>query len=229
MAAIKSARDNHLGRMDAGISASVLLSCARAVALQERYDHYEPIIVAYNKFRGTAVHGMMEDPDPPDHIIEERRVERVVDVDGFPFRISGKPDRADKPAKLLIDYKSCHTVPTKIKKRHKYQLSIYRYLLADGVFVDTGEVCQVPIERAGIHYITWQTKVEKAWRKVPYELYPLEEIEDFIIERARPIKQWQETKELPACNDLEPSRYWDCDCIKLTKQLKELGTWDEEA
>ena len=222
-ALLKSMRDNHLTRKNAGVSATTILSCAKALALMELYDFYEPVISGYNKFRGTLIHYLLEEDDPPDGVIQERRVERFVNIDGAPFRVSGKMDRVDTRFNFLLDYKSCPNIPTKPKKSHEVQLNIYRWLLANGIFCDTGEQAQIEIEAVGIHYLTFHTKPDKAWKKMGYPTWDLQDTEDFIIERARPIQQWQLNHVMPECNMFEPSPYWLCDCAKHENQLADRG------
>lgn len=224
VATLKNARDNGIHRAGAGVSASTILACARETAIMERYDYYETPVSMWNKHRGTLAHLLMEgDETPPEGVIRERRLERYVVVDGERFRVSGQTDYADPNLKVIIDYKSAYNVPTKLNIRHQHQLSIYRYLLADGVFCDTGEICRVEIESGGIHYLTFNTKPDKAWKKVAYPLIPLDKIEAFIIERALPLLHWQQTQKLPECNCFDPSPYWPCGCSKLEAQLNERG------
>ncbi len=221
---LKAMRDNAKTRLDAGVSASTILACAREHALSETYDYYESAISGYNKYRGTLTHMMMEtDDSPPEGVIRERRIERYIDIKGVPFRISGKMDYVDTQRKALVDFKSKHTLPKKPDERHEAQLAIYAYLLADGRFCDTGETIQLIIEKVGIHYLTFETKEERAWLKMNYPLWPLDKTADMVYNRASVLAEWQQTKILPRCNSYTVNRYWKCGCEKIEDQLKLRG------
>lgn len=223
-ALLKAMRDNSKTRSNAGVSASTLLSCPRAVALQTMFDYYETPISGWNKFRGTLVHHLMEyDESPPDWIIKERRVERFIDVGGEAFRISGQMDYIDTKNKILIDFKTKPNLPRKMDERHEAQLNIYIFLLADGVFCDTGEIVHIPIERAGIHYLTFQTSPDKAWLKMGYPVWDAEAIQAFVLERAEPIAAWQRGGGIPACSPYAHNPRWKCDCTKIEEQLAQQG------
>lgn len=223
-ASIKSQRDNIKYRKDAGISASTILSCARAQAIESTYDIYETVISGYNKFRGTLIHAMIEhDPDPPEWVIQEERIRRFVEVDGELVAITGKPDYVDPKYKVLIDFKSKHNLPLKMDPMHEAQFNIYRWLLKDGVFVRTNLPCHIDIDRIGAHYITMDTKPEKAWRKVLYPVWGYDEVEAMVIDRLRPLTKWKKDGILPECNRYVDSPYWKCDCERHAQQLMERG------
>lgn len=235
-AALIDARDNATKRVLAGVSASTLLSCVRHVALQETYDYYEAPQSMWSKYRGTLTHLMLEEErnDDLDGVIQEERFVRYILIDGEPFRVSGQMDKVYTKQGVLIDVKSKHTIPTKIIDRYVRQLSVYRWILADGEHVTREGVPSMgkvsfDIHTAGVHFVTFNHKPEAAWSKVAYPLLPLEETEAFILERATAIKRWQDTRELPECNDLEPSKFWPCDCQKLEQHLESRGiTLDRE-
>jgi hypothetical protein len=222
--ALKSMRDNHITRSDAGISASTLISCPRAIAMAEVYDLYETVISGYNKgynkARGSWLHAMVEaDIDPPPWIIRERRL--YLDVLGR--RISGKPDEVDPKYKVLVDYKSKDNVPKMRDMGHEFQFNVYVYLLAHGYWADTNEKADIIIETIGAHYLTWKTKAELAWKKVGYPVWNDTKTRTIIEQRLKPLIQWQETGLLPSCNPYVPARYWKCDCVKYAEQLADRG------
>lgn len=228
-ASIKAMRDNHKTRKDAGVSASTILACPREVALQERYDYYESVESGWHKFRGTLIHSLMEsDPDVPEHIIMEERVETFLDIDGEPFRLTGQMDHVDTKHKFLLDYKSKHLTPKKPDSRHEAQLNIYIYLLATGRFLKTKEPCKIKIESAGIHYLTFHTKKGMIWQKMLYPVWELEDTEKFIKERAKVLADWQRHNIFPDCSPFVENRYWMCGCEKILNQLGERGVEVEE-
>lgn len=228
-ASIKAMRDNHKTRKDAGVSASTILSCPREVALQEKYDYYEAVESGWHKFRGTLIHALMEsDTDVPEGVIMEERVETFVDVDGKPFRLTGQMDYVDTKNKFLLDYKSKHLIPKKPDPRHEAQLNIYIYLLATGRFLKDKKPCNIEINKAGIHYLTFNTKKEMIWLKMAYPVWDLEYTREFIEKRAKPLSDWQKHGIFPDCDPFEKNRYWKCGCEKILTQLEERGVVVEE-
>lgn len=224
VASIKSQRDNMKFRKDAGVSASVVLACPRAYAIEQTYDLYESVISGYNKFRGTLIHALFEaDPDPPSWVVQEERIMRWVVVNGKKVRVTGKPDYVDPKYRVLIDFKSKHNLPTKMDPRHEAQFNIYRWLLKNGIFTRTNEPCQIEVDRIGAHYVTFNTTAEKAWKKVLYPVWEYEEVERMVIRRLEPLTKWQEDGILPECSPFIENRYWKCDCEKHETQLAERG------
>ena len=230
-------RDNHLDRKKAGWSISTVLSCPRAAALQETYDYYEAVETGWNKSRGAWIHAMMEADDDPT-LIKERRIERILKVyyynpetdkeEEYDQRLTGKPDEVDPVARALIDYKSKHLLPRKPDYRHECQFNGYVWLLADGTFVDNGEPVQIEIVRGGMHYVTWDIRKRSQWLKMGYPVWPLDETEEFLRERLRPLVLWKQTSILPRCNPLiRYGKNWQCDCEKLEEQLREQGVYEE--
>lgn len=225
VAVLKSMRDNHIHRKGAGISASTLISCPRAKAIEETYDLYEPVISGWNKGRGTFVHAMMEaDPDPPEWMVRERRLYR--EIDGT--RVTGKPDEVDTKYRMLIDYKSKDNLPKKRDDAHELQFNIYAWLLRGGYFADTDEKADIDVEVIAAHYVTWKTKTELAWKKMPYPVWPDEKTTKIISDRLQPLTDWRTYGILPLCSPYIPARYWKCDCEKYENQLIERGIFINE-
>jgi hypothetical protein len=217
---LKAARDNHIHRRDAGISISMLTGCARAIALEDVFDVYEPVISSYNKNRGTWLHAMVEaDPDPPSWIIRERRL--YYDVEGI--MTTGQPDEVDTKYKVLVDYKSKDNLPKKRDPAHEFQFNGYAFLLARGNWFDTKERANIHVETIAAHYLTWKTKVDKAFMKMTYPLWPIEETEALIKQRIEPIQNWNQYAILPSCDAYVSSPYWKCSCEKWSDQLLERG------
>jgi hypothetical protein len=214
-------RDNHINRKDAGISVSTLVSCPREVAITTNYDVYEAVISGYNKARGSWTHAMIEaDPDPPDWVIRERRL--CVDI--LNTTITGKPDEVDTKFGVLVDYKSKDNLPRALDPSHEFQFNAYAYMLHEGYWQDTGEKASITINAIGAHYLTFKTKTELAWKKTRYPVWELEYTHTALVDRLRPLLEWQETGVLPTCNPYQsfPGK-WKCHCVKLTEQLEERG------
>lgn len=217
---LKSMRDNHIHRKGAGISASTLISCPRAIAIHEIYDVYEPVITGWNKGRGTFVHAMMEyDPDPPEWIIRERRAYRSIGD----TKVTGKPDEVDSKYKMLIDYKSKDNLPKRRDDAHEFQFNVYAWLLRGGKWSDTHEDIGIDIETIAAHYVTWKTKTDLAWKKMKYPVWSDSDATELISTRIRPLTDWKTCGIIPECDPFIPARYWKCDCEKYEDQLAERG------
>lgn len=220
VAVLKSMRDNHIDRKGAGISASTLISCPRAVAMEQRYDLYMPVISGWNMGRGTFVHAMMEvDRDPPPWIIRERRLRRLIAGE----IVTGKPDEIDAKYKVLVDYKSKDNLPKHRDERHEFQFNVYAWLLRHGYWQDTGELADIHIDVIAAHYLTWKTKADLAWKKMAYPVWEDEDTSALVIERLKPLTKWKKDGILPSCSPYIQNRYWTCDCEKHEEQLAERG------
>lgn len=227
---IKSMRDNHIDRKGAGISASTLISCPRAVAIESKYDLYVPVISGWNMGRGSFVHAMMEvDRDPPPWMVREQRIERVIDG----VVVTGKPDEVDTRFKILVDYKSKDNLPKKPDPRHEFQFNVYAWLLRYGTWqrsdpkseypIVKGEVANIHVDIIAAHYLTWKTKKDLAWLKMAYPVWDDEETSEIISSRLQPLTNWREHGIMPKCSPYIMNKYWTCDCVKYEAQLAERG------
>jgi hypothetical protein len=219
---LKAMRDNHITRKHAHYSATMLLGCPRAIALLENYDYYEPLETAWNKHRGTLTHMMMEmDTTPKAGLMREQRLFKIVTINGIEFIVTGKPDEVDTERRILIDYKTAHTLPSP-KVSHEAQFNIYAWLLDGGRIINEdgtpGAEVHVNIVAGGMHYLTFKTK--EAWKKVAYPVWDDGEAEALVIARLAPLAAWKETGNLPSCWPYEtfPGK-WRCDCEKIQSQL----------
>lgn len=191
---------NNEERKDAGLSATMLLDpCPRRVILQQEEEFYESPSSYWARFRGTMAHLMMEQyDDGGEGIIQEIRFRKSVVVDGEEIEITGKMDHVDTNTRTIIDYKSIKSINAKPvnkgkpKREHEQQVSIYRWLLDGGVNMETGEIVHHEIDRAGIIYFDMTGTL-----KIGATMMSLEDTEDFIIERVRPLIHYRKTGELP--------------------------------
>jgi hypothetical protein len=221
---LKSMRDNHIDRRGAGISASTLISCPRAVAIEATYDLYMPVISGWNMGRGTFIHAMFEaDRDPPPWIIRERRLRRKVRG----VAITGKPDEVDTKYKVLVDYKSKDNLPRRPDERHEFQFNIYAWLLRGGYWVDTDEPAQIDIDVIAAHYVTFKTKPEGAWKKMAYPVWEDSYTTELVTQRLEPLTKWNTSGILPECSPYLGNPRWKCDCEKWEDQLNERGIYIE--
>lgn len=225
---IKSMRDNHINRKGAGISASTLTSCPRAIAIAETYDVYEPVITGYNKGRGSWLHAMFEaDPDPPPWVIREQRFSH--DFEGV--RITGKPDEIDTKYGVLVDYKSKDNLPKKPDPSHAFQFNVYAWLVRHGTWASdnhehgavAGDRADIPIKTIVAHYVTWKTKTDLAWLKMRYDVWHDDDITETIRRRLQPLIDFRQTGIIPQHAPYQDNRYWTCDCQRYEEQLAERG------
>lgn len=217
---IKAIRDNPITRKGAGVSASTIIQCPRAVAIEDTYDLYEPVISGWNKLRGTISHVLMEqDSDPPPWVVRERRV--YIMYRGV--RLSGKPDEIDTKYRILTDYKSKDNLPRDQDKNHELQFNFYAYMLRHGYWADDDIKAGIDIKIIGGHYLTNKTKFDKAFKKSRYRVWTDAEVESVLDERIPALVAWKTDGVVPTCNPYQSSPYWKCDCEKWETQLNERG------
>lgn len=234
-ALINGMASNGEERKDAGMSATMLLNpCSRQTILQQKYDYYERPSAYWPRFRGTLSHLLMEEYDGGgEGIIQEVRFRKPISVDieinGKPVEVeielTGKMDHVDTIQKVIIDYKSIKSINAQpvnkgeIKPEHGKQVSIYRWLLDGGTNMETGEVVHYEIERAGIIYFDMTGTV-----KLGAPLMSLEETEEYIKEKVRPIAQYSATGELPdLIQDDRGRRHWLCNYCPVKDICEQLA------
>src|SRR5690606_13303138 len=186
----------------------------------------------------TIGHLMMEEyDDGGEGIIQEVRFKKsvTVDVDGedIDVEITGKMDHVDTVQRLIIDYKSIKSVNAQpvnkgeYKPEHAEQVSVYRWLLDGGTNMETGEVVHYPIDKAGIIYFDMTAPV-----KIGVPLMSLEETEEFVKDRVRPLAHYKKTAEVPDLLDDERGRRsWLCNYCPVKQSCdayEEQGYYDEE-
>lgn len=217
---------NKSERKDAGISATAILDCPRKVILTRETDYHERPSAYWARFRGTIGHLMHEHYAPDlDHIVQEVRRRKTIDVDGVPVEITGKPDWVDVERGLIVDFKSVKSVNVKPikdglpKEGHTEQVNVYAWLCAGGTNMDTGEIEHFEIAKGGIQYFCMSGTV-----KVGVDIWPLDETEAFVRERLRPQVRYQRTGELPPFwRDERGNRHVLCNYCPVREVCDERG------
>jgi CRISPR/Cas system-associated exonuclease Cas4 (RecB family) len=173
---------------DAPGSASVtsLTGCARQTFLKETEPFYQRPDEQYWAYRGTIGHTMVERGAGEDVVAERRFARELRLPSGRTLTITGRPDEIVPGRKLLVEYKTTDRPPRTPSLHHIAQLNAYRWLVAP----------EHPIERLGIVYLTMRG-VQKA--SVP--IWPDEQVERFLGERAAGLVQARETGEWPAMTE----------------------------
>ena len=166
-------------------SASVtsLTGCARQTFLKGAEDFYQRPDEQYWAYRGTIGHTMVEQGAGEDVLAEQQFARELRLPSGRTLRITGRPDEIVPERKLLVEYKTTDRPPKTPSFQHIAQLNAYRWLVTP----------EHPIERLGIVYLTMRG-VQKA--SVP--IWPDEQVERFLAERAAELVQARETGEWPA-------------------------------
>lgn len=194
-------------RADAGISATMLLSCPRETILKELVPYCERPSDYWARFRGTIGHLMMEAYGETKGVMQEVRFRKEITVNGVCTQVTGKPDWVDLERQLIIDFKSVGSINRKPvnqgipKPGHTEQVNIYRWLLADGMAMKhsehtiQGQVYDFPIRYGGIQYFDM-----KGYRKIAVPIWPLERTQSFINEHLWPILEYRATNILPTCH-----------------------------
>ena len=196
-------------------SATVLLKCPRAFRHEQENDYYMSEVQLWNMVRGTWTHHMMESSPHREHVIRETRLWKPITVDGKEAIIAGTPDEVDTLNMVLMDYKSKDTLPKGPDAAHEAQFNVYVWLLQGGVNA-VGVPVDITINRGGMHYITWKTKTDKQFLKIPYPIWSPEEIQEFLETRIRLLRM-----EDPPCSPYGMSSYWTCDCVKYERNMME--------
>lgn len=219
---------NESKRKDAKISSTVLTGCARAYALRMSFPYFIKLPSGWNMARGTWAHAMFEQGayDPEEYFIEQRIRKMLTMDDGTEIPITGQPDEVNWRYGILVDYKTKHQVPTPpVPIEHEAQFNIYAWLLNGGTIITDGphkdRVVNVEIVRGGMHYISWQPKTP--WRRIPVDIWPYEETEAWMRERAKPLDNYIKTGYIPPCNAL--FTYGKCDCVQM--ELEHHDYWHE--
>ncbi|MDP8921450.1 MAG: PD-(D/E)XK nuclease family protein [Chloroflexota bacterium] len=169
-------------------SASVtsLTGCARQTFLKETEPFYQRPDEQYWAYRGTIGHTMVERGAGEDVIVERRFARELRLPSGRTLTITGRPDEVVPERKLLVEYKTTDRPPKAPSLQHIAQLNAYRWVVAP----------EHAIERLGIVYLTMRG-VQKA--SVP--IWPDEQVERFLGERAAGLAQARETGEWPAMTE----------------------------
>jgi hypothetical protein len=168
---LASLADNASSRTGLGISATGLCGCLRQSYLNLTQPYYHEPIKLWPAYRGTLFHALFERSQVPGLVRERRLVKTLLGMS-----ISGQPDEIDPARELLIDYKTVDRVPDTVQDRYIAQMNIYKWLLSDGVDMETGEIINIPITQAGIQFVTM-----KDVTKLPVPLWSLEETEAWDV------------------------------------------------
>jgi hypothetical protein len=161
------------------ISATMLSSCPREMALRNLIDYYVPPDYAYGADRGTGMHEFMEgledvyaasDEPHEEGAIIERTLEVGLELpDGRVILLRSTPDKVLPKERLLIDYKSLEEVQVRPKSSWIPQMSVYRWMLHQrGIEVDRCLIQQLSMKKPG---------------RMAVELWPLEKTERYLYDR----------------------------------------------
>lgn len=161
-----------------GIHVTSLLGCLRKAILQQRHDLYVSPEQSYWPFRGQLAHAVVQLAQE-ESAVTERTFRRQVEG----ITIVGTPDVIYPDRRLLVDYKTTAMVPKKGPyPQHAQQVNIYRWLVQQHYPVDRLEIVYLDMKGAGREAVN---------------LTPLQEVEDFILPRARLLKRAMDGGTLP--------------------------------
>lgn len=196
-------------------SATGLLRCPLSFHLEQDNDVYMSAHSLWNMVRGSWTHHMMESGEDRPEIMREVKLVKYIDIDGVQVRISGTPDEVNIERGILVDYKSKYNLPKGPDAGHEAQFNIYVWLLAGGTTTN-GETVNVTINSGGMHYVTWNTKPDKQFEKIPMNVWSLDETEEFVRNRAALF-----LSDSPTCAPYGMSPYWKCDCQKIQEAIND--------
>jgi hypothetical protein len=161
-----------------GIHVTSLLNCLRKVALDQKHQIYVRPEQTYWAFRGQLAHSIVELAQSDGAVVEQQFVK---EIDGIP--IVGSPDVIYPDQGLLVDYKTTAQAPKRGPyPQHVMQVNIYRWLVRE----------HHPIDRLEIVYLDMKQTVRC---KAP--LMSFKKVEEFILPRAKLLKQGLEGGGLP--------------------------------
>lgn len=163
----------------AGISATGLVGCLRQTYLTLATDFYQHPIRLFPALRGQLFHALFERA-AADGLVRERRFARRIDG----ILITGQPDEIDPARRLMVDYKTKPYLPPDVPAEYVAQLNVYRWIVADGFDLHTGEPVSYAVDRLGIVFVTMR---ELTKRDVPVWSY--EETAAWIRPRAAAIQR----------------------------------------
>ena len=175
-------------RRDAGISATGLVGCLRQTYLSITTEYYQHPIRLMPALRGQLFHALFERAERPG-LVRERRFAR--EIDGVV--VTGQPDEIDPSRRLLVDYKTKPRLPDAVSEAHVAQLNVYRWIVADGYDLATGEPVNLAIDQLGIVFVTMHELTKRA---VP--LWDLAETEAWVRPRARALRAALDGGDWPA-------------------------------
>jgi CRISPR/Cas system-associated exonuclease Cas4 (RecB family) len=172
-----------------GIRVTSLLNCPRKVILEKRHNIYVPPEQLYWSFRGRLAHAIVEYAQAKDAIVEQRYTR---EIEGMP--ITGKPDVIYPEQALMVDYKTTAMVPKLGPyEHHTLQLNIYRWLVQEHYRVNHLEIVYLDMKNA---------------KRYPVTTMSLNQVEEFIVPRARALSSALNGGELPPRTEGEG--LWQC-------------------
>ena len=176
------------GRADAGVSATSLTGCPRQTVLQALYPYTADPERLWPAFRGTLGHDLVQRHPDPGCTVEVRYRRRYGPKPGE--WLTGQMDEVDPRMRLVRDYKTGSKPPDPddvrlggFKESWVWQLNLYRWILAAGERMDTGEPVRLDVTRLGIVYLH-----ADAVYKYTVPVLPLPEVEAFVLKTAPTIQ-----------------------------------------
>jgi hypothetical protein len=161
-----------------GIHVTSLLNCLRKIVLDARHEIYVTPEQTYWAFRGQLAHSIVGLAQTEGAVVEQQFIKEVA---GIP--IVGTPDVIYPDRHLLVDYKTTAQTPRRGPyPQHVMQVNIYRWLVREHFRVDRLEIVYLDMKGA-------------ARCRAP--VMNFKEVEEFILPRARLLKQGLEGGEPP--------------------------------
>jgi hypothetical protein len=172
-----------------GIHVTSLLNCLRKIVLDARHEIYVLPEHTYWAFRGQLAHSIVELAQTEGAVVEQQFINGV---EGIP--IVGTPDVIYPDRRLLVDYKTTAQTPRRGPyPQHVMQVNIYRWLVREHFRVERLEIVYLDMKGA-------------ARCRAPTMSF--QKVEEFILPRARLLKQGLEGGELPP--QVGPEGRWQC-------------------
>lgn len=168
------------------VSVTTLTGCGRQAYLKETEAFSQRPDQQYWAYRGTLAHAMVERGAGDDAIIERRFARELRLPSGRAITITGRPDEIVPARTLLVEYKTTDRPPKVPAVQHVAQMNAYRWLVAP----------EYPVERLGLVYLTM-----RGVHKASAPIWPEEQVERFLGERAAELVRARETGEWPSLTE----------------------------
>jgi len=193
-----------------GISVTQLLGCPRKVFLEKSNDWYSRPLDNWPAFRGTLVHGLLEQTGGANSEVEVRYEKEYKGI-----TISGQPDSVrvlgSGERRLLRDWKSTGKLPfyDNAYSSHKMQTNIYRWLMdlnprfteIEIVYISMEGVKAIPLKKGG---------TTKYGRAIENQVMTDEEVETFLDDRLLTLAAQIDVGRPVAYHNVDEADLWNC-------------------
>ena len=177
------------------VSPSQALECPRLRILKPVVPYYVNPDYTWAALVGSAVHARILVGEGV-----ELELSAELDVGEHVIPVKGRCDYYRDG--VIYDVKVTSRLVQEVKLEHVFQVNVYKWLLEENGYA---------VDAARIWYVSpYQRGVKR--RVVEVELFPHEEVEDWLRDVAAPLVRFRETGELPPCRCENTSFFYPHPC-----------------